>query len=83
MTQAPSVYVDLTVQENLRYFARVLDQPPKRVGEAIEAVGLEAERDRVVDRLSGGQKTRISLAARCSAGRSCSCSTSRPSDSTR
>ena len=36
---------------------------PKRVDEVIEAVGLEAERDRVVDRLSGGQRARVSLAA--------------------
>src|SRR5262245_43083479 len=63
MTQAPSVYVDLTVEENLRYFARVLGQPPARVGEVIEAVGLGGERDRVVDRLSGGQRARVSLAA--------------------
>jgi len=63
MTQAPSVYVDLTVEENLSYFARVLDQPPARVGEVVEAVGLGAEHDRVVDRLSGGQRARVSLAA--------------------
>jgi ABC-2 type transport system ATP-binding protein len=63
MTQAPSVYADLTVEENLRYFGRVLDQPPARVNEVIEAVGLEAERDRVVDHLSGGQRARVSLAA--------------------
>jgi len=63
MTQAPSVYVDLTVEENLRYFARILDQPPARVGEVVEAVGLGAEHDRVVDRLSGGQRARVSLAA--------------------
>ena len=63
MTQAPSVYVDLTVRENLRYFARVLGQPPDRIEEVIESVGLEAERDRVVDRLSGGQRARVSLAA--------------------
>jgi ABC-2 type transport system ATP-binding protein len=63
MTQAPSVYGDLTVAENLRYFARVLRASAKRVDEVIDAVGLEAERDRVVDRLSGGQRARVSLAA--------------------
>ena len=30
VTQAPSVYADLTVEENLRYFARIL--PPRRSG---------------------------------------------------
>lgn len=63
MTQAPSVYFDLTVRENLRYFARVLGEPAERVDEVIDAVGLVAEGDRVVDRLSGGQRARVSLAA--------------------
>jgi ABC-2 type transport system ATP-binding protein len=63
MTQAPSVYTDLTVRENLRYFGRLLGAPAKRVDELIETVGLEQERDRVVDRLSGGQRARVSLAA--------------------
>jgi ABC-2 type transport system ATP-binding protein len=62
MTQAPSVYGDLTVVENLRYFARLLRTPAKRVDEVIQAVDLGAERDRIVDRLSGGQRTRVSLA---------------------
>ncbi len=62
MTQAPSVYGDLTVVENLRYFARILQAPPKRVDELIKAVDLGAERDRVVNRLSGGQRIRVSLA---------------------
>ena len=30
VTQAPSVYADLTVRENLRYFAAVLGAPPRR-----------------------------------------------------
>ena len=63
MTQAPSVYGDLTVVENLRYFARVLQAPAQRVDELIAAVRLEAEHDQVVDRLSGGQRARVSLAA--------------------
>lgn len=63
MTQAPSVYGDLTVEENIRYFARVLGAPRARVDEVIETVGLSAEAGRVVDRLSGGQRARASLAA--------------------
>jgi ABC-2 type transport system ATP-binding protein len=63
MTQAPSVYGDLTVFENLRYFTRVLRAPAQRVDELIDAVRLGAERDQVVDRLSGGQRARVSLAA--------------------
>jgi ABC-2 type transport system ATP-binding protein len=63
MTQASSVYDDLTVRENLRFFARILDAPRDAVERAIDAVSLRAERDRVVSHLSGGQRTRVSLAA--------------------
>jgi len=63
MTQAPSAYGDLTVRENLRYFARVLATPPERVDDVIGLVALGAESERVVDRLSGGQRARVSLAA--------------------
>ncbi len=60
ITQAPSVYGDLTVRENLRYFARVLGVGD--VDRAIATVGLETHADAVVDRLSGGQRARASLA---------------------
>jgi ABC-2 type transport system ATP-binding protein len=63
MTQASSVYDDLTVRENLRFFARILDAPRDAVERVIDAVSLRAERDRVVSHLSGGQRTRVSLAA--------------------
>lgn len=63
VTQAPSVYGDLTVLENLRYFAAILDAPRTRVAEVIEAVSLASHADRRIDRLSGGQRSRASLAA--------------------
>ena len=62
MTQAPSVYGDLTVRENLRFFARVVGATPQRVDATIAEVSLETHADRVVDRLSGGQRVRVSLA---------------------
>jgi ABC-2 type transport system ATP-binding protein len=62
VTQAPSVYADLTVQENLRYFARVLGAPPERVDEALAAVDLARSGARLVGTLSGGQRSRVSLA---------------------
>jgi ABC-2 type transport system ATP-binding protein len=62
-TQAPSVYGDLTVRENLRYFAGILAAPRRRVDEAVETVGLAADADRVVNELSGGQRARASLAS--------------------
>jgi ABC-2 type transport system ATP-binding protein len=62
VTQDPSVYADLTVAENLRYFGRILDVPASRDAEVLQVVGLTGERDRVVGRLSGGQRARVSLA---------------------
>jgi ABC-2 type transport system ATP-binding protein len=63
MTQAPSVYGDLTVAENLRYFARVLGAAPRRVAAAVDVVGLGGYEERPVVRLSGGERARVSLAA--------------------
>jgi ABC-2 type transport system ATP-binding protein len=62
VTQAPSVYDDLTVGENLRFFARVLGVGPEEVDRCIAAVDLGSCRDQVVSRLSGGQRSRVSLA---------------------
>jgi ABC-2 type transport system ATP-binding protein len=62
VTQQPSVYDDLTVSENLRFFARILGVGQERVGECIRLVDLESHRDQVVRRLSGGQSSRVSLA---------------------
>jgi ABC-2 type transport system ATP-binding protein len=61
-TQAPSVYADLTVRENLHYFARVLGVPVASVGEALAAVDLERAAGQLVGTLSGGQRSRASLA---------------------
>jgi ABC-2 type transport system ATP-binding protein len=63
MTQAPSVYADLSVRENLRYFARIVGAPRARVDDVIETVALAAFAGRVVGRLSGGQQARVSLAS--------------------
>jgi ABC-2 type transport system ATP-binding protein len=62
MTQAPSVYPDLTLRENLRHFARVLGARSSDVEGAVGIVGLESHADRVVGRMSGGQRSRASLA---------------------
>ena len=63
VTQAPSVYDDLTVAENLRFFARVLGVPRTEIDRCVEAVDLGSRRDQVVNRLSGGERSRVSLAA--------------------
>jgi ABC-2 type transport system ATP-binding protein len=63
VTQAPSVYADLTVRENLRYFAAVLGAPASDVDRVVDEVGLASHVDVVTGRLSGGQEARVSLAA--------------------
>jgi len=62
VTQAPSVYADLSVRENLRYFARVLRAGPSRITEVIETVALGDQADQITSSLSGGQLARVSLA---------------------
>jgi ABC-2 type transport system ATP-binding protein len=63
VTQAPSVYVDLTVRENLRYFARVVGAPTLRIDEALTTVKLTERANQLVRTLSGGERSRASLAA--------------------
>jgi ABC-2 type transport system ATP-binding protein len=68
VTQAPSVYTDLTVGENLRYFERVVGAAHGSVERALDTVGLRDLAGRVVRTLSGGQVSRASLAAALLAG---------------
>ncbi|NYI79895.1 heme ABC exporter ATP-binding protein CcmA [Nocardioides panzhihuensis] len=63
VTQAASVYDDLTVTENLRFFARILGAPTSSVSEVVETVDLVSHQHQVVRDLSGGQRSRVSLAA--------------------
>jgi ABC-2 type transport system ATP-binding protein len=62
VTQAPSVYGDLSVGENLRYFAAVLGVEPGRVDDVVAAVSLGGHERQVVRTLSGGERSRVSLA---------------------
>jgi ABC-2 type transport system ATP-binding protein len=62
MTQAPSVYGDLTVRENLGFFARVLERTPVDVERVLRDVALEPLGGRIVSSLSGGERARVSLA---------------------
>ena len=63
MTQSLSIYSDLSVRENLLYFARLYRVGSDKVEAAIRTVALDEYGDRVLQRLSGGQKARVSLAA--------------------
>ena len=62
VTQSPSVYVDLSVRENVHYFGAVTGAPAGAVDAVIDEVGLTSHRDRVITTLSGGQRNRASLA---------------------
>jgi ABC-2 type transport system ATP-binding protein len=62
VTQAASVYDDLTVTENLAFFARVLGVGRDHVDRCIDDVDLRSHADEVVRNLSGGQRSRASLA---------------------
>ncbi len=66
MTQEVSVYNDLTVQENLRYFATMFGIARKEMGKAISdilrTVDMSDHASQLVGKLSGGQKQRVSLA---------------------
>src|SRR5690348_4841431 len=65
MTQAPALYTDLSIDENLRFFAALqgLRDVGPRIEEALRRVDLLDRRRSTVSTLSGGMRTRISLAA--------------------
>ncbi|MGV9676986.1 ABC transporter ATP-binding protein [Nocardia sp. NPDC003482] len=62
VTQAPSIYDDLTVTDNVSYFAALYGRPADAVHAAIESVGLGEHARQRGNQLSGGQRTRVSLA---------------------
>lgn len=62
LTQAPSVYADLTVRENARYFAALQGRGSAQADQAVTDVGLRAAAGQLVATLSGGQRSRASLA---------------------
>jgi ABC-2 type transport system ATP-binding protein len=61
-TQSPAVYADLTIAENLRYFAAVLGADSESGERVMAAVGLSDHRNQTAGSLSGGQLARASLA---------------------
>ncbi|MFL6179603.1 MAG: ABC transporter ATP-binding protein [Actinomycetes bacterium] len=62
VTQEASVYGDLTIAQNIRYFARVLGAPTSDEDRVIDEVGLTEFASQQVGHLSGGQRSRVSLA---------------------
>ena len=63
VTQSSSVYPDLTVRQNLDYFAALCGSSDTDVDRALEQVGLADRSGSLTGELSGGQRTRVSLAA--------------------
>ena len=63
VTQASSVYPDLTVLQNLHYFADLAGADTASAEQALDAVGLRSRRTALTGSLSGGERTRVSLAA--------------------
>jgi ABC-2 type transport system ATP-binding protein len=62
VTQADSQYDDLTVRQNLTYFRSIVGAPRSDVDRVIDEVDLRGQADQLVSSLSGGQRSRVSLA---------------------
>ena len=62
VTQDPTVYNDLRIIDNVRYFAALYGADARSADDAIAAVGLDDHRTALCGNLSGGQRTRVSLA---------------------
>ncbi|MEU3015133.1 ABC transporter ATP-binding protein [Nocardia asteroides] len=62
VTQAPSIYADISVRDNVAYYAALYGRDRDDVDSALAGVGLLDHAGQLGDQLSGGQKTRASLA---------------------
>ena len=62
VTQSPAVYYDLTVRQNLNYFAKLVGAKKVQIDEVIKHVHLEDQHQQLTGSLSGGQLARVSLA---------------------
>lgn len=62
VTQDPTIYNDLRIIDNVRYFAALYGTDSQAADEAVTAVGLDDHRTALCGNLSGGQRTRVSLA---------------------
>ncbi|MFT4148545.1 MAG: ABC transporter ATP-binding protein [Micrococcaceae bacterium] len=63
VSQEASVYTDLTVEDNIKYFAELYGSPKSEIDKSLDYVGLKSQRKQLVGSLSGGQRNRVSLAS--------------------
>jgi ABC-2 type transport system ATP-binding protein len=62
MPQDATIYDDLRIIDNVRYFGSLYGMDSTSANEAVSAVGLDDHRTALCGNLSGGQRTRVSLA---------------------
>jgi ABC-2 type transport system ATP-binding protein len=62
VTQAPSIYSDLTVHDNIAYFTAIYDTSKEKAEQTLGKVGLTSFADQLAGDLSGGEQARLSLA---------------------
>jgi ABC-2 type transport system ATP-binding protein len=62
VTQDPTIYDDLRIIDNVRYFGSLYGTDSQAADQAVAAVGLDDHRTALCGNLSGGQRTRVSLA---------------------
>jgi len=62
VTQAPSIYSDLTVHDNIAYFTAIYDMSREKAEQTLGKVGLTSFADQLAGDLSGGEQARLSLA---------------------
>ena len=62
VTQDPTIYSDLRIIDNVRYFAALYGVAPESADQAVDDVGLRDHATAYCGNLSGGQRTRVSLA---------------------
>ncbi len=62
MPQTAAIYPDLTLRQNLEYFATMAGQPTSQVSKILLQVDLNAQEHQLAATLSGGQASRASLA---------------------
>jgi ABC-2 type transport system ATP-binding protein len=63
VTQDPTIYNDLRVIDNVRYFGSLYGMDARAAEAAVDAVGMGDHRTALCGNLSGGQRTRVSLAS--------------------